>query len=127
MSAPTIASRLRRRCIAMSGDAALIAALRDALPAGWELVQTANLSDLGGFDAILQFRFLLLDLDEREAFDPVATVRSVRQDLMLNLPIFCFGGVDHVRDEARLARADRFLERGDIVPRLAQICDQFGW
>lgn len=127
MTVPTIASRLRRRCIVMSSDAALAAKLRSALPAGWEMTQTVDFGELGGFDEILQYRFLLLDLDERGAFDPVKTVRLVRMELMLNLAIFCFGGASELRDEARLARADRFFERDEIAARLGQFCDQFGW
>lgn len=111
----------------MSGNAALVAQLRGALPPGWEMEQTGKLSALGGFDEILQYRFLLLDLDEHHAFDPVDTVRSVRSELMLNLPIFCIGGTGEIRDAARLARADRFFERGEIAARLGQFCDQFGW
>lgn len=127
MTGPTIASRLRRRCIVMSSDAALVACLRSVLPSGWEMEQTGELSELGDYDEILQYRFLLLDLDERLAFDPLDTVRSVRTELMLNLPIFCFGGTSASRDEARLARADRFFERDEVAARLGQFCDQFGW
>lgn len=127
MTGPTIASRLRRRCIVMSGDAALVTCLRSVLPSDWELEQTGDLSALGDYDEILQYRFLLLDLDEREAFDPLDTVRAVRTELMLNLPIFCFGGTAEIRDKARLARADRFFERGEVAARLGQFCDQFGW
>ena len=127
MSAPTIASRLQRRFIVMSGDDALAAALRAALPEGWRMVQTNDLNDLGGFQEVLQHRFILLDLDAGEALDPLETIRAVRMEMMLNVPIFCFGGSAEMRDEARLARADRFFERAEMVGRTRQFCDQYGW
>lgn len=127
MSEPTVASRRRRRFILMTTDEALASALADALPEGWEIERTADLDALGGFAEILQFRFLLLDLDEREAFDPIALIRHVRMDLMLNLAILCFGGGAEVRNEARIQRADRFFERGEMIPRMRQFCEQYGW
>jgi hypothetical protein len=127
VSAPTVASRLRRRCILMTRDAALERALRAALPLGWEMATTLELAALGGFEEILQHRFLLLDLDEAEAFDPLAVLRELRVDLMLNVPAFCFGGSAAQRDAARLARGDRFFERAEIAARLAAICGQYSW
>jgi hypothetical protein len=127
MSEPTIASRLKRRCVVMTADDALAERLRAALPAGWEMRQTHDLATLGGFEEILQFRFMLLDLDEHAAFDPVDAISKVRQELMLNLPIFCFGGTPAQRDAARLARADRFFDREEMPERLPEFCDQFGW
>lgn len=127
MPSPTIASRLRRRFILMSRDARLEQALRAALPEKWEMNAVAELGDIGGFEEILQRRFMLLDLDESEAFDPLEVLAELRVDLMLNLPVFCFGGSPSVRDAARLARADRFFERDEIAVRLAAFCDQYGW
>lgn len=127
MSAPTIASRLQRRFILMSGDDALAAALRAALPQNWHMVQTNDHEELGGFQEVLQHRFILLDLDAGEALDPLQTIRAVRMEMMLNVPIFCFGGSAQMRDEARLARADRFFERAEMVGRMLQFCDQYGW
>jgi hypothetical protein len=127
MAAPTIASRLQRRFLVMSGDAAVVDALRVALPPDWTLVETRDLDTLGGYEEILQFRFLLLDLDACGVADPLEIVEQVRGELMLNLPVFCFGGDDDLRDAARLARADRFFERDEIVSRLSQFCEQFGW
>jgi hypothetical protein len=127
MSTPTISSRLQRRFILMSGDDVLTAALRAALPEGWQMMQTNDLGELGGFQDILQYRFLLLDLDAGGAFDPLETIREVRMEMMLNLPILCFGGEAADRDEARLARADRFFERDEMVGRMRQFCEQYGW
>lgn len=124
---PTIASRLERRFIVMSGDASLVSRLREQLSPGWELTQTGDLDALGGFEAILQYRFLLLDLDDASGFDALDTLRKARVDMMLNIPIFCFGGTRAARDQARLARADRCFEREEIVARLGGFCEQFGW
>ena len=88
---------------------------------------TTRLADAGGFEDILQYRFILLDLDARESLDPLDTIRQVRGDMMLNVPIFCFGGTRELRDAARQARADRFFERTEISDRLAAFCEQFGW
>jgi hypothetical protein len=111
----------------MTRDVALERALRAALPQGWEMATTSELAALGGFEEILQHRFLLLDLDEAEAFDPLAVLRELRVDLMLNVPAFCFGGSAAQRDAARLARGDRFFERAEVATRLPGICGQYGW
>ena len=126
MPEPTIESRLRRRFILASTDAALAATLRAALPEGWELVATADVEALGGFEEILQHRFVLLDLDD-PALDPIAAIAHLRRDLMLNIAIACLGGSKAQRDAARLARADRFLDRAEAVERMRQFCAQYGW
>jgi len=127
MSEPTVDSRRRRRFILMTSDDALAAKLEAALPQGWELVRAADLDALGGFAEILQHRFLLLDLDDYELFDPLDVIRRIRIDLMLNIAILCFGGLPDVRNEARIQRADRFFERGEMVERMHQFCEQYGW
>jgi len=126
LSVPTLQSRLRRRLILLSSDAALAAQVAQALPPPWELSVRTELAALGGFAEVLQHRFMLIDLDDR-AFDPVAAVREVRSTLMLNIPVFCFGGAQEKRDAARLARADRFFEHDEIETMLPQFCEQFGW
>jgi hypothetical protein len=127
MATPTIASRLRRRFILMSSDSRLEADMRATLPEKWEMNSVTALDAVGGFEEILQHRFMLLDLEEAEAFDPLEVLRELRVDLMLNLPVFCFGGTPDLRDAARLARADRFLERDEIVERLPGFCEQYAW
>lgn len=126
MAQPTLESRLQRRCIVMTDDAVLRSQLTAALPPGWQLAAGHDLDAFGGFEEILQYRFIVLDLDS-SAFDVLDVVRTVRTDLMLNVPILCFGGPPAMRDAARLARADRFFEREEIVARLAGFCGQFGW
>ena len=127
MAIPTIASRLQRKLIVMSRDEAVLSALRGALPTEWQMVETLDLEDIGDFQDILQHRFMLLDLDEYDAFDPLDVIRAVRMEMMLNLPIFCFGGAQDVRDEARLSRADRFFERDEIVEKMQLFCQQYQW
>jgi hypothetical protein len=111
----------------MSSDTHLVSRLREQLPPGWDMTQTGDLDALGGFQVILQYRFLLLDLDDGSGFDALDIIRKARVAMMLNLPIFCFGGTSAVRDQARLARADRFFERDEIVAQLGSFCEQFGW
>lgn len=127
MTIPTVASRLHRRFIVMSGDQKIVAQLRETLPAGWAMTETVDLGSVGGFQDILQHRFILLDLDQQEGFEPIEVVRQVRMELMLNVAILCFGGARQVRDDARLARADRFFEREEIAAKLPLFCEQFGW
>lgn len=111
----------------MSGDSRLESELRAALPQKWEMITATALDAIGGFEEILQHRFMLLDLDESEAFDPLDVLHELRVDLMLNLPVFCFGGTPPLRDAARLARADRFFTREEISERLRGFCEQYGW
>jgi hypothetical protein len=126
MAQPTVASRLQRRVAVVSSDTALGKALREALPAGWELVQTGDLTALGDFSEILQYRFMLLDLDDA-AFDALDIIDTVRRELMLNIAILCIGGDRALRDAARLGRADRFFERSAAVDVMRQFCDQYDW
>jgi CheY-like chemotaxis protein len=126
VATPTIASRLRRRFILVSTDQALERELRATLPEAWEMAVTTDLDAIGGFDELLQHRFLLLDLDWPGA-DPLATIEHVRRELMLNLAIVCLGGEPGLRDRARLARADRFYARAEAAATMRAFCDQFGW
>ncbi len=128
MVEPTIAARLQHRMILMSLDAALEAAVRQAMPEGWQMQATTDLDSLGSFDQLLLYRFIFLDLDSlSDTFDPLDAIRKVRREWMLNVPIFCFGGSADERDEARLNRADRFFERDEAAERLLQFCHQFRW
>jgi len=126
MASPTIESRRRRRFLLLSSDEALAADLRGALAEGWEMTVATDVDALGGFEQILQYRFLFLDLDDA-AFDPLATIAHLRRDLMLNIAIVCLGGSKDLRDAARRARADRFFERAEAVERMRQFCAQYGW
>ena len=126
MAQPTVASRLERRLVLISSDAALGAKLRAACPADWQLQQTADVAALGGFADILQYRFLLLDLEDA-AFDPLDVIDTLRRELMLNIAVVCLGGDAAVRDSARLARADRFFGRDEAVEVMLRFCAQYDW
>lgn len=126
MAQPTVASRLQRRLALISSDMVLAGQLRAALPEGWAFTQTADLAELGDFAAVLQYRFLLLDLDAA-GFDPLEVIDTVRRELMLNIAILCIGGDQALRDAARLARADRFFGRDAAVEVMLQFCSQYDW
>lgn len=127
MGAPTVATRLQRRCVLLCADAGMRGALEAALPEGWTLTAGAAGTVPEGYAEVLQHRFVLLDLDETAAFDPIELIERLRGEMMLNVPIFCFGGDAARRDAARLARADRFFERGEIAHMLPRFCAQFAW
>lgn len=127
MGTPTISDRLRRRFIVMTRDRALLEALKAHLPEGWEMIAVLNLDEIGEYQDVLLHRFILLDLDEYDAFDPLDVIRQVRMEYMLNVPIFCFGGTPDVRDEARLSRADRFFEREQMVEMMPLFYQQYRW
>lgn len=126
MAQPTVASRLERKLVLVSSDAALATTLRAALPGDWKLEQTTELAALGDFAEILQYRFLLLDLDDA-AFDALEVIETIRRELMLNIAILCLGGDCALRDAARLARADRFFERDAAITVMQQFCSQYDW
>jgi len=121
----TVEARLARKLIVFSDDAALRDEVARALPARWEATFAGSAAEVGEFQDVLLHRFALLDLDS--GADPVDTVREIRGEMLLNIPIFCFGGDAAARDAARLARADRFFERGEIVARLPALCEGFAW
>ena len=123
----TIEARLARKLIVFSGDEALRESLAAALPADWQASFARSAAEVGEFQDVLLHRFALLDLEPGEGEDPVETVREIRSEMLLNIPIFCFGGDAAARDAARLARADRFFERAEIVARLPALCESFAW
>lgn len=127
MAEPTVERRLQRKFVLMSVDQELIARLRERAGAEWEVVVITDLEELGDWNDILLYRFLLLDLDEADAFDPLDVISLLRREYMLNIAVFCFGGEQDLVDEMRMARADRFFARDEIVERLPQFLEQYGW
>lgn len=127
MAEPTIERRLQRAFILMSQDEALRARLAAEVPAGWEMLSVSDLEEIGDWHEILLYRFLLLDLDEVEAFDPLDIIHLLRREYMLNIAVFCFGGDADIRDEMRMARADRFFDREAIVTMLPAFLQQYAW
>lgn len=105
----------------------MLCTLRAALPEGWTLSALTAFEAAGGFEEVLLHRFIPLDLDAGEAIDPVGQVDALRREMMLNVPVFCFGGSRELRDAARLARADRFFERAEVAARVPDICGQLAW
>jgi len=126
MAEPTVASRLERRLALISSDESLGSALRAACSPEWQLRQSADVAALGGYADILQYRFLLLDLDDA-VFDPLDVIDTLRRELMLNIAIICLGGDPALRDAARLARADRFFGREEAVDVMLRFCGQYDW
>lgn len=127
MSEPSIARRLERRIILMTRDPEMIRDVEAALEPPWQLVTVTDLEDLGAWNEVLLHRFLLLDLDEIEAFDPLDVIRTLRMEYQINLPVFCFGGDEDIRDEMRLSRADRFFDREEMLERLPEFLRQYDW
>lgn len=127
MSEPTIEKRLQRRFILMSTDADLVRRLGEVAAPGWEMAVVTDLAELGEWNDILLYRFLLLDLDEIDSFDPLDVINLLRREYMLNIAVFCFGGEQDLIDEMRTARADRFFARDEMPERLPQFMEQYGW
>jgi hypothetical protein len=127
MSEPSIARRLERRIILMTRDPEMIRNVEATLEPPWQLVTVTDLEDLGAWNEVLLHRFLLLDLDEVEAFDPLDVIRMLRMEYQINLPVFCFGGDEDIRDEMRLSRADRFFGRAEMLERLPDFLRQYDW
>ncbi|OFC43078.1 hypothetical protein BAE30_14750 [Acidithiobacillus caldus] len=123
----SIGDRLRKRFLWMSSDEALRAQAQARLLPGWEMECGADLEDFGDWQEILLRRFLVLDLDDAAIADPIVTIDTLRREYQLNIPVFCFGGDNERRLEARQARADRFFARDEIADRLEDFQKQFGW
>lgn len=127
MSEPTIERRMEKRIILMTQDAEMIRSLEAQLPSDWSLHPVTDLEALGPWNEVLLYRFLLLDLDEVEVFDPLDVIRTLRMEYQINLPVFCFGGDQDIQDEMRLARADRFFGRAEMIEKLPEFIRQYDW
>ncbi len=127
MAAPTIGARLARMLIAFSADPAFFESVERALPQGWSVTAARTAAQVGAFQEVLLHRFALLDLAPAEGYDPLAAVRAVRSEMNLNVPIFCFGGDQAMRDAARIARADRFFGREELEAMVPKICESYAW
>jgi hypothetical protein len=127
MTAPTIERRLQKKAIIMSANQAMIARCESAMLEGWELVALTDLEDAGEWNQLLLYRFLLLDLDEIDQFDPLDVIREIRMQYQINIPVFCFGGDIDIQEEMRLSRADRFFSADELVSMLPQFCENYNW
>jgi hypothetical protein len=127
MSEPTIEQRLRRRYLLLSTDGGFVADCQSLTPPGWDQVKVDDLDQAGEWHELLLFRFLVLDLDECDVFDPMDVIREIRNQHQINLAVFCFGGDDDIRDEMRLARADRFFAKNEVGRVLPMFFEQYAW
>lgn len=126
MAAPTIARRLERRFIVLSSDESFREQVLGLAPAGWEMRSVADLEEIGDWNEILLFRFLVLDADD-PSIDAVETVQRLRTEWMLQVAVICFGGDSALRDDLRLARADRFFDKDALPAVLPAFFQQYGW
>ncbi|MCG5496597.1 hypothetical protein [Ectothiorhodospira variabilis] len=124
---PTIESRMERRFIVMSTRDALLQSLEPLTPAGWTQVTVTDLDDIGPWNELLLHRFMVLDLDDPEAFDPLDVIQTLRMQYQINLPVFCVGGDADLQGDMRLARADRFFTEAELQEMLPRFFELYGW
>jgi len=124
---PTIELRLQKRLIFMSTNIDFQASVEALIPQDWTMSVITDLEDLGEWNEVLLFRFLLMDLDEFDAFDPLDVIRQIRMQYQINIPVFCFGGDSDIQDEMRLSRADRFFSQQQMLDSLPQYFAQYNW
>jgi hypothetical protein len=127
MAAPSIESRRRRRAFIMSTASNAILAIHGVLVEGWEALDGLSPDEVGGFEELLQLRFVVIDLAPSSDWDGLGAIAQIRSRHMLNVPIFCFGGDKERRDEARRCGADRCFDLPDLLEALPEFCRQFGW
>ena len=78
MAAPTVKERLKRKYVLMTTDREMTERLSAATPPTWTQVVCTDFEALGEWGDVLLYRFILLDLDEWEAFDPLDVIRVLR-------------------------------------------------
>jgi len=127
MSSPTIELRLQKRFILMSTQTDFQQSINTLIPETWDMSVITDLEQLGEWNEVLLYRFLLLDLDEFDAFDPIDVIRQIRMQYQINIPVFCFGGDADIQDEMRLSRADRFFSPTQMLETLPQYFEQYRW
>lgn len=111
----------------MTQNQEMINAIQRLVPADWQMVVVTDLEDLGDWNEILLYRFLLLDLDEVQVFDPLDVIRQLRMQMQINIPVFCFGGDSIIQNEMRLSRADRFFKQSQLIEMLPEFFKQYDW
>ena len=126
MSEPTISRRLQPGFIIVTTDEALVRELREVAGDDWEVAPVAAIEDAGEWNEILLYRFILLDLDHC-AGDPAEQVRSLRQESMVNTPVFGIGGTKEDQNRVRPQGADRFFDRDEIGDKLPEFLAALGW
>lgn len=127
MSEPSIEKRLQKRFILMTANSEVINVVNEICPDDWQMEVVTDLSTVGDWNDVLLCRFLLLDLDEVDAFDPLDVVRELRMQMQINIPVFCFGGDADIQEEMRLSRADRFFTLDALLAILPDFFEQYAW
>ena len=128
MAKPTIETRLQRKFILMTADNSMAESVLSAMDDDWGECQViTDLDDIGDWHEILLYRFIVMDLNEVEAFDPLDVIRQIRSEYQINNPVFCFGGDDDIIDEMRYSRADRFFTREEMIEMIPTFCHQYRW
>lgn len=127
MNIPTIEARLQKRLIWFSSDQVLLKTLQEQLPKDWQIVATVDLTTLGEWNNLLLYRFMLLDLQENNPYDPLEIIEIIRREYQINLPVFCFDGDSELQNAMRFARADRFFSRSEIIEKAKVFCEQYNW
>ena len=127
MSDPTIELRLQKRFILMTTNTDFQSSVAAITPDDWAVSIVTDLDDLGEWNEVLLYRFLMMDLEEFDAFDPLDVIRQIRMQYQINIPVFCFGGDTDIQDEMRLSRADRFFSEEQMLSTLPQYFDQYNW
>ena len=123
---PTINRRLQPGFIIVTTDEALVRELQEVAGDDWEVLPVAAIEDAGEWNEILLYRFILLDLDSC-AGDPAEQVRSLRQESMVNTPVFGIGGTKEDENRVRPQGADRFFARDEIADKLPEFLAALGW
>ncbi len=124
---PTVEQRLTRRFILMTTNVEFQNKVEISMPEQWSILPITGLEGLGEWNEVLLFRFLLLDLDEFDAFDPLDVIRQIRMQYQINIPVLCFGGDKDIQDEMRLSRADRFFSPQKMLDVLPDYFEQYKW
>lgn len=127
MAEPTIETRLQRRFVVFTLDSGFVAELAQVAPEPWVGQAVTDLDELGEWNDVLLYRFILMDLDEEAAFDPLEIMRTLRMEYQINVPVFCFGGDEELQNDMRLARADRFFSRREMLRMLPEFCERYAW
>lgn len=126
MNAPTIKRRLEKTFILMTANNDLVEKIKAITPENWQCHHSVDLKTLGTWNEILLHRFMLLDLNEIDAFDPLDIISILRREYQVNIPVFCFGGDENLQQEMRMARADRFFSDEEIVDKTREFLEGWG-
>ena len=127
MTNPSVEKRKQKRLIFMSADTSSLARVKQTVPADWTISVVTDSMDVGEWSDILLYRFILLDLNEQELFDPLDVIRELRTQYQVMIPVFCFGGDENLRNEMRMARADRFFGEDELIEILPKFIEQYNW